>query len=149
MSDYLGIPLKGQPNSGIIFAPENAPHRYDANGDLKVLYVVADSLGTLPADPPEANKDEGYRRGSPRALPWLEPHASYRDDGTVATDGYLPDGSFVKAEPAKVLSEAEKAAKAFKDALADPSSLVPAALKQKPEDKFITAVINAVKEYIA
>jgi hypothetical protein len=150
MNSWNGIPLKGQANSGIIFAPENAPHYFDANSDLKVLYVIGDSRGVLPADPPVANQAPGFRRGSPRALPWLEPHMKSRDDGSVEVAGYGPDGKWYEATPEKVLTEAEKAAKAFHDAMADPSTLVNKAIATPDKaGKFAATVAAALNEFLS
>ena len=150
MEQWNGIELKGQANSNVIFVPENAPHYYDSNGDLKVLYVIPDSRGNTPPDPPPANQAEGFRRGNPRALPWLEPHAGARNDGTWETAGYDPGGEWHDATPAKELTEAEKGAKAFHDAMADPSS-VAAKATASPEKaaEFVKKVTAALNEFLA
>lgn len=144
---WNGIPLKGQPYSNVIFVPENIPHHYDSNGDLKVDAVGSDSQGNTPDDPPAEFQADGYHRGSVAAV-WALPHAGMRSDGSVETSGFLPDGTWVEATGTPATSDTDKAVKAFHDALADPSSLVAKAAPDKTA-AFVTAVLEAANKFIA
>ena len=146
MPEYEGLQLNYPDGrtTNVIGVPENIPHYY-ASGKLQVVAVRYDSKDRLPDDPPAEYQAPGYSRSTPGGMKgWPEPHASQRNDGSVATRGWLPDGIWVEVQPARELTEAERGAKAFHDALADPSSLVAKATPDKLT-AFVTAVTQAVQ----